>query len=249
MSRQGNTTTITTTSRHHFIAVNMNFSREGKVLRKYFGSLCHAISDPSQLAEELYAEGIIPRELSHELKAQQEDNGRESPSTKRQQAAVKMLSAVDQAIAKDASMMATLIQVLKETLQDNGRAADAVRTMELEYGNLDDYVSIQHARMVMVKHMNNIAAVITDAGRIADVLCDHGIISERSLEDIKKTLPRNGNSADSNLLASVSHLLTSIELQVNSDPGKFPVLLAVLKDDPSTAQDVVALVEAEYCKF
>lgn len=229
---------------------NMNSSREGRVLRKYFSSLCRAITDPSQLAEELHAEGIIPVEVSHELKVQYEDNGRESPSTKRQQAAVKMLSAVDQAIATDASRMATLIQVLKDCLNDNGRAAEAVRTMEIEYGGGvdEDFVSIQHARTVMVKHMNNIAAVITDAGRIADMLCDQGIISQRSLDDIKKILPDNGNS-DKTVIASVSQLLTSIESQVNLDPGKFPVLIAVLKDDPSTAQDVVALLEAEYCKY
>ena len=228
----------------------MSCSREGKVLRKYCPALRHAITDPAQIAEELCTEGIIPVEISQELKVQEEKNGRESPSIKRQQAAVKLLTAVDQAIAKDASKMDILIKVLKECLNDNGRAAEAVRTMEIDYAGStkEDFVSIQHARTVMVKHLNNIAAVITDAGRIADELCDKGIITEWVLEDIKKTLPVNGHN-DRVVLESVSKLLQTIEYEVAVNPGKFPVLIAILKDDPSTSQDVVALMEAEYCKF
>lgn len=228
-------------------------SREIRVLRKHFNSLCHAISDPVQLAAELQSEGIIPSQVTEELFGRDEDDLEESPRTLRQRAAVKMLSAVDQSIAKDASMMSTLIQVLKETLNDNGRAYEAVRRMEVELngeGAKDDFISIQHARRVMVRHMNNIAAVITDAGRIAHALHEQGIISEKSLEDIEQSLPQNnGHSHNSSaLLASVSQLLMSVESQVNQDPGKFPVLIAVLKDDPSTEQSVIALLEAEYCK-
>ena len=224
-------------------------SREGRVLNKYFGDLCRAISDPTRLAEDLSAEGIIPSELSEELKVLEKKNGRESPSAKRQQAAVKMLSAVDQAVAKDASKMTILIQVLKDFLNDNGRAAEAVRTFEIDYrGSNEDFVSIQHARKVIMKHMNNIAAVITDAGRIADELYVKGIINEKSLEDVKCTLPEGRNSNDRAAMESVSKLLKAIELQVALDPGKFPVLIALLKDDPSTAQDVVAILEAEYCE-
>ena len=231
-------------------------SREIRVLRKYFDSLCRAISDPVQLAADLQAEGIISKDISLELSesGRAGDGDEESPRTQRQRAAVKMLSAVDQSIAKDASMMSSLIQVLKESLNDNGRAYEAVRSMEVELnggGTTNDFISIQHARKVMVRHMNNIAAVITDAGRIADALHEQGIITERSLDDIKQSLPENNALSHNNseLLASVSRLLMSVESQVHRDPGKFPVLIAVLKDDPSTEQSVIALLEAEYCKL
>uniref|UniRef100_A0A1X7V698 Uncharacterized protein n=1 Tax=Amphimedon queenslandica TaxID=400682 RepID=A0A1X7V698_AMPQE len=229
-------------------------NREIRVLRKYFDSLCRAISDPLQLAGDLQGEGIISEDEYSELRVSwtggADDGEEEGPRTQRQRAAVKMLSAVDQSIAKDASIMSSLIQVLKENLNDNGRAYEAVRSMEVDLnggGATDDFISIQHARKIMVKHMNNIAAVITDAGRIADSLHDQGIITERSLDDIKQSLPEsNGLGHDKSALASISRLLMSVESQVGRDPGKFPVLIAVLKDDPSTDQNVIALLEAEY---
>lgn len=230
-------------------------SREIRVLRKHFDSLCRAISDPLQLAVDLQGEGIISEDEYSELRVSWTggaDDGEEEegPRTQRQRAAVKMLSAVDQSIAKDASIMSTLIRVLKENLNDNGRAYEAVRSMEVDLnggGDTNDFVSIQHARTIMVKHLNNIAAVITDAGRIADALHDQGILTERSLDDIKQSLPEtNGLGHDKSALASISRLLMSVESQVGRDPGKFPVLIAILKDDPSTDQNVIALLEAEY---
>jgi hypothetical protein len=224
-------------------------SRESRVLSSYFKELCYAISDPIQVADELSSEGIIPVEFVQEMK-QQDQAGTASFSTKRQQSAIKMLSVVDQAISRDASRLTTLIQVLKDCLNDNGRAAEAVRSMEVElYGRRGagdgEYVSILQARTVIRKHMNNIASVITDIRRIAEDLYDNEIISHKQLDDIIMTIPHNG---DRTLIEYTSRLLEYVEGRVERDPGRFPVVMAVLKDDPSTDQNVVALMEAEYSK-
>ena len=222
-----------------------NGSREARVLTKHFSALCRAVTDPLQLSKDFYAEGLISKPFKLDV-----DSGRESPSLKRHQAAVKLLTAVDMSLSKDSTKLGVLILVLKNCLNDNGRAAEAIRAMEIEYGGKgEQFVSIQHARTVMMKHMNNIAAVMTDVAiyRIGEeLLCRH-VITEPLLEEIKGFLPVNGLNNDPEV-ENATKLLRNIHAQIVANPAKFAILIAVLKDDPSTDQNVVAVMEAEYCK-
>ena len=228
----------------------MSTSREAKVLNKYFPSLCSAVSDPLKLAEELYGERLISK--SHFLSLRETEDGRESPTSKRHQAAVKLLTAVDMTLSKDATVLRALIDILKECLNDNGIAAESVRAMEIEYapdGQEADFVSIQHARMVLVKHMNIIASVMTDVSRVSQELASQNIVSDRLVEEVKLLLPVTSRHRDNPELKNAQKLLESVQDEVLLDPGKFAVLIGVLKDNPSTDQSVVALMEAEYCEF
>ena len=220
-----------------------NGSREARVLTKHFSALCCAVTDPLQLSKDFYAEGLISKPFKLDV-----DSDRESPSLKRHQAAVKLLTAVDMSLSKDATKLGVLILVLKNCLNDNGRAAEAIRAMEIEYGGKgEQFVSIQHARTVMMKHMNNIAAVMTDVARIGEeLLCRH-VITEPVLEEIKGFLPVNGLNNHPEV-ENATKLLRNIHAQIVADPAKFAILIAVLKDDPLTDQNVVAVMEAEYCK-
>ncbi len=226
-----------------------NRSREVNVLDKYFPSLCSAVSDPLKLAEELYGERLISKSHFHSLR--ETEDGRESPTSKRHQAAIKLLTAVDMTLSKDATVLRALIDILKECLNDNGIAAESVRAMEIEYApeGEADFVSIQHARMVLVKHMNIIASVMTDVSRVSQELASQNIVSDRLVEEVKLLLPVTSRHRDNPELKNAQKLLESVQDEVLVDPGKFAVLIGVLKDNPSTDQSVVALMEAEYCEF
>ena len=221
-------------------------SREVSVLSKYFSSLCSAVSDPLQLADELYAERLIPH--PRVLGLIQAEDGRESPSSKRHQAAVKLLTAVDMSLSKDATVLKSLIEVLKDCQNDNGITAESVRAMEIDYyAGGEDFVSIQHSRMVLVKHMNNIASVMTDVSRISEELVSRNIITDQIAQDVRSMLPVTKYNYNPEF-ENANKVLESVQQAVLLDPGKFAVLIGVLKDNPSTDQNVVALMEAEYCK-
>ena len=229
----------------------MMTSREVKVLDKYFLPLCSAVSDPLQLAYELYTEKLVAKP-AQALGLKESEEGRESPTSKRHQAAIKLLTAVDMSLSKDATILRALIDVLKYCLNDNGIAAEIVRAMEIDYSAQGDeeYVSIQHARMVLVKHMNNVASVMSDVSRIGEELVSRHIISDQTVQEVRLLLPATRQSLRNNPeMENAEKLMKNVQNEVLHDPRKFAVLIGVLKDNPSTDQNVVALMEAEYCEL
>ncbi len=236
---------------HQAVITDNMTSREVKVLEKYFLSLCSAVSDPLQLARELYTEKLIAKPQALGLKESEE--GRESPTSKRHQAAIKLLTAVDMALSKDATLLRGLIDILKYCLNDNGIAAEYVRAMEIDYtAKGEEYVSIQHARMVLVKHMNNVASVMSDVSRIGEELVSMHIVSDQKLQEVRLLLPLTRQSAVKNnpeIMENAQTLIRSVQNEVKHDPRKFAVLIGVLKDNSTTDQNVVALMEAEYCEL
>lgn len=220
-------------------------TREVGVLEKYFSSLCTAVTDPFRLADELHAESLVPSPSSIGLTPSED-----GPTSKRRQAAMKLLTVVDRALCKDASVLRILIDVLKECLNDSGITAESVRAMELEYSSEgEDFVSIQHAHTVLFTHMNIIASVMTDVVRVAKELANRNILSDQAVCEVQSMLPAvTGYNAPNPELENAKKLLNVVQEEVLMEPGKFAVLIGVLKDNPGTDQNVIAMMEAEYCK-
>lgn len=226
-------------------------SREADVLENNFNSLCSAIQDPLKVAEELYAEELVSSHFVDDLRARAGgDWDVHGPDVTRRKAAVKLLTAVDQQVSRDATKLHVLLSVLKDCLRRDGRAAEAVQAMEKDYGQEgDQLVSIQHARTVLRLHLNSVASTMTVAEihRAGQDLLTKSVLKQPTLDDIVKTM--YSSAIDKRVIVEqATRLVGVVQDEIAKDPRNFAVFVGILKDNPSTDQTIVALMEAEYCK-
>ena len=123
--------------------------------------------------------------------------------------------------------------------------------MKKDYGHDDDeLVSIQHARTVLRTHLNSVGSMmtLTEIHRVGQQLLTRGVIKQPVLDDITKIL--SSSKIDKRvILEQSSKLVGMVQDEIAKDPRKFAIFVGILKDDPSTDQTIVALMEAEYCKL
>ena len=166
-------------------------SREADVLENHFNSLCSAIQDPLKVAEDLYADELLSSHFMEEMRSQAgADWSTQGPDVNRRKAAIKLLTAVDQQVARDATKLQVLLTTLTDCLRNDGRAAETVLAMKKDYGHeRDDLVSIQHARTVLRTHLNSVASMITaEIHQVGHQLLAMSVIKQPILDDIKKML-------------------------------------------------------------